>query len=227
MTEPRRRFISTPIYYASGEPHIGHAYTTILADILARFERQNGIDVLFLTGTDEHGPKIQDEAERRGMQPLELCDVMAERFSAAWTTLGISHDRFIRTTEDEHKSVVTAFLQRLWDRGQIYQAPYSGWYCIHEERFWTEKDLGPDNTCPDCGRAVNHLEETNYFFKMSEYQEELIAHIEQNPDWIVPEVRKNEVLGFLQKPLGDLSISRPKSRVSWGIPLPFAEDHTE
>jgi len=226
LTEPRRRYITTPIYYASGDPHIGHAYTTILSDILARFERQNGTDVLFLTGTDEHGPKIQDEAERRGMQPLELCDLMADRFSAAWTTLGISHDRFIRTTETEHESVVTAFLQRLWDRGQIYQAPYSGWYCIYEERFWTAKDLGPDNTCPDCGRAVTHLEETNYFFKMGEYQAELIAHIEQNPDWIVPEERKNEVLGFLQKPLADLSISRPKSRVNWGITLPFDEDHT-
>ncbi len=226
MTEPRRRYITTPIYYASGDPHIGHGYTTILSDILARFERQNGTDVLFLTGTDEHGPKIQDEAERRGMQPLELCDLMAERFSAAWTTLGISHDRFIRTTEAEHKSIVTAFLQRLWDRGQIYQAPYSGWYCIYEERFWTDKDLGPDNTCPDCGRAVNHLEETNYFFKMGEYQATLIAHIEQNPDWIVPEERKHEVLGFLQNPLGDLSLSRPKSRVNWGITLPFDEDHT-
>jgi len=226
LTDPPRWYLSTPIYYASGDPHIGHAYTTILSDVLARFARQDGTEVLFLTGTDEHGPKIQDEAERRGMQPLQLCDLMAERFSAAWTTLGISHDRFIRTTEAEHKAVVTAFLQRLWDRGQIYQGAYSGWYCIHEERFWTEKDLGQDNTCPDCGRPVNYLEETNYFFKMSEYQAALIAHIEQNPDWIVPEIRRNEVLGFLQKPLGDLSISRPKSRVAWGITLPFDEDHT-
>jgi methionyl-tRNA synthetase len=226
LTAPPRWYITTPIYYASGDPHIGHAYTTILADVLARFARQTGTTVFFLTGTDEHGPKIQDEAKRRGIQPLELCDLMAEGFSAAWTKLGISHDRFIRTTEAEHKAVVTAFLQRLWDRGQIYKAPYSGWYCVYEERFWTEKDLGPDNTCPDCGRAVDRVEETNYFFKMSEYQEALIAHIEQNPDWIVPEERKNEILGFLQQPLGDLSISRPKSRVHWGITLPFDEDHT-
>ena len=177
MTPPRRWYLTTPIYYASGNPHIGHAYTTILADVLARFARQIGTTVFFLTGTDEHGPKIQDEAERRGIQPLELCDLMAGGFSAAWTKLDISHDRFIRTTEDEHKAVVTAFLQRLWDRGQIYKAAYTGWYCVYEERFWTEKDLGPDNTCPDCGRGVDRVEETNYFFKMSEYQEALIEHI--------------------------------------------------
>ncbi len=225
VTDPRRTFITTPIYYASGEPHLGHAYTTILSDVLARFERQDGAEVLFLTGTDEHGPKIQDEADKQGMTPLELCDLMAERFRAAWERLGISHDRFIRTTEDEHKAVVTAFLQRLWDRGEIYRGSYSGWYCIHEERYWTEKDLGPDNACPDCGRPTTHLEETNYFFKMSAYQERLIAHIEETSDWIVPEIRRNEVLGFLRKPLEDLSISRPKARVSWGIPLPFDDDH--
>lgn len=224
MTD-RRTFLTTPIYYASGEPHIGHAYTTILADVLARFARQDGRDVLFLTGTDEHGPKIQDEAERKGMTPLQLCDVMAERFAGAWQQLAISHDRFIRTTEEEHKAVVTAFLERLWARGEIYKGAYSGWYCIHEERYWTEKDLGPDQTCPDCGRPVSYLEETNYFFKMSAYQEALIAHIEANPDWIVPEVRRNEILGFLRQPLGDLSISRPKSRVSWGISLPFDDEH--
>jgi len=220
-----RRFLTTPIYYASGDPHIGHAYTTVLADVLARFDRQNGVDVLFLTGTDEHGPKIQEEAERRGMAPIELCDLMADRFAAAWRTLHISYDRFIRTTEAEHVAVVRAFYQRLWDRGQIYQDHYSGWYCVHEERYWTEKDLGPDQTCPDCGRPVTHLEETNYFFRMSEYQEALIRHIEDNPDWIVPDIRRNEVQGFLRQKLGDLSVSRPRSRVSWGIPLPFDEDH--
>ena len=225
MTAPRRRYLTTPIYYASGEPHLGHAYTTILADVLARFDRQNGVDVFFLTGTDEHGQKIQEEAAKRGLEPIELCDLMAERFRAAWETLGISHDRFIRTTEAEHVAVVKAFLQRLWDRGEIYEGAYSGWYCIHEERYWTTKDLGPDNTCPDCGRPVTHVEEKNYFFRMSAYQEALIRHIEDNPDWIVPEMRKNEVLGFLKKPLGDLSISRPKSRLTWGIPLPFDDEH--
>ena len=225
MTEPRRRYLTTPIYYASGEPHLGHAYTTILADVLARFDRQNGVDVFFLTGTDEHGQKIQAEADKRGMAPIELCDLMAERFRAAWETLDISHDRFIRTTEAEHIAVVQAFLQRLWDLGEIYEGSYTGWYCIHEERYWTAKDLGPDETCPDCGRPVTHVEEKNYFFRMSAYQEALVRHIEENPGWIVPEMRRNEVLGFLKKPLGDLSISRPKSRLTWGISLPFDDEH--
>ncbi|MGD8319871.1 MAG: methionine--tRNA ligase [Gemmatimonadota bacterium] len=221
----RRRYLTTPIYYASGEPHLGHAYTTILADVLARFYRQDGADVFFLTGTDEHGQKIQEEASRRGMEPLALCDAMAERFEAAWRTLEISHDRFIRTTEAEHVAVVQAFLQRLWDRDQIYEDTYSGWYCIHEERYWTDKDLGPGNTCPDCGRPTRHVEEKNYFFRMSAYQDALVKHIEDNPDWIVPEIRKNEILGFLQKPLEDLSISRPKSRLRWGVTLPFDGEH--
>jgi methionyl-tRNA synthetase len=220
-----RRFYTTPIYYASGEPHLGHAYTTILTDVLARYARQEGHDVLFLTGTDEHGQKIQDEAEKRGVTPQELCDTMAERFESAWSTLNISHDRFIRTTEDDHKAVVTAFLQRLWDRGQIYEGTYSGWYCVSDERYWTEKDIGEERACQICGRPVTHVEEKNYFFRMSEWQEALIEQIEDNPDWIVPDIRRNEVLGFLGQPLGDLSISRPRSRVSWGIPLPFDPEH--
>lgn len=226
MTDrPRRRYLTTPIYYASGEPHLGHAYTTVLSDLLARFYRQDGADVLFLTGTDEHGQKIQEEAERRGVSPLELCNEMAERFEAAWDRLHVSHDRFIRTTEPEHVAVVTAFLERLWARDQIYEGVYTGWYCVPDERYWTEKDLGPDNTCPDCGRPTQYVEEKNYFFRMSDYQERLVDHIRTNPDWIVPDFRKNEVLGFLQKPLGDLSISRPKSRVSWGITLPWDDEH--
>jgi len=220
-----RRYLTTPIYYATGEPHIGHAYTTILADALARFYRQEGHDVRFLTGTDEHGQKIQEEAARRGVEPIRLCDEMAARFKAAWETLDISFDRFIRTTEEEHKAVVVAFMQRLHDRGHIYEGKYTGWYCVHEERYWTEKDLGPDQTCPDCGRPVREIEETNWFFRMSAFQEELIRHIHDNPDWIVPEIRKNEILGFLQQPLGDLSISRPRTRLQWGIPLPFAPEH--
>ncbi|MGD8729926.1 MAG: class I tRNA ligase family protein, partial [Gemmatimonadota bacterium] len=159
MSDQSRRYITTPIYYPSGEPHIGHAYTTILADVLARFWRQDGVDVLFLTGTDEHGPKMQEAAEKRGIEPIELCDQMAATFKAAWERLEISNDRFIRTTEPDHVAVVTAFLNRLWERGQIYEGSYSGWYCIHEERYWTEKDLGEGNTCPDCGRPTTYLEE--------------------------------------------------------------------
>jgi len=225
VSKTRRLFISTPIYYASGKPHIGHAYATILADLLARFGRQTGADVFFITGTDEHGQKMQEEAEHRGMKPIELCDTMAAAFRATWETLEISHNRFIRTTEPEHVAVVTAFLQRLWDRGEIYDGVYAGWYCVSDERYWTDKDLGPENTCSICGRKVTYVEERNYFFKMSNYQDALVRHIEDNPDWIIPEIRRNEVLGFLRQPLADLSISRPRSRVPWGIPLPFDEDH--
>jgi len=225
MAEASRWYLTTPIYYASGEPHIGHAYTTILADALARFQRRDGSRVLYLTGTDEHGPKIAEEAQRRGLSPIELCDTMADRFKEAWVRLGISNDRFIRTTEDEHKEVVREFVQRLYDRGHIYGGTYSGWYCIHEERYWTEKDLGPGLSCPDCSRSVRHIEEKNYFFRMSAFQDALLDHIEKTPDWIVPSSRLNEIRGFLQKPLGDLSISRPKARVPWGIELPFDSEH--
>ena len=220
-----RRYLTTPIYYASGEPHLGHAYTTVLTDFLARYYRQTGADVLFLTGTDEHGQKMQETAAEQGMRPIELADRMAERFEAVWKDLNISHDRFIRTTEAEHVGVVTAILERLWKKGQIYDDIYSGWYCVHEERYWTDKDVGPDHVCPDCGRPVSHLEEKNYFFRMSDHQKRLIQHIEENPRWIVPETRRNEVLGFLAQPLQDLSISRPKSRLEWGITLPFDDEH--
>lgn len=225
MTGQRRRYVTTPIYYASGEPHIGHAYTTILADVLARFHRQDGDHVLFLTGTDEHGQKIQEEADRRGIGPLELCDLMAARFREAWGELDIEFDRFIRTTEAEHVAVVQAFLQRLHDRGHIYAGTYEGWYCVPDERYWTEKDLGPDQTCPECGREVRRIEERNWFFRMSGFQDDLVRHLEANPDWIVPTVRQNEIRGFLDKPLEDLSISRPRSRLPWGVPLPFDEEH--
>jgi methionyl-tRNA synthetase len=225
LTQGAQTYLTTPIYYATGAPHIGHAYTTFLADTLARYYRQAGARVLFLTGTDEHGQKIQEEAARRGLEPLQLCDEMADRFVAAWSELDIEYDRFIRTTEAEHRSVVRAFLIRLHERDLIYEDLYKGWYCIHEERYWTEKDLTPEGNCPDCGRPVREIEEKNYFFRMSRFQDALIRHIQENPDWIVPEVRRNEVLGFLQNPLEDLSISRPRSRVSWGIPLPFDEEH--
>ena len=220
-----RRYLTTPIYYASGDPHIGHAYTTILADVLARFWRQDAADVFFLTGTDEHGQKIFEEASRRGIPPRELCDQMAAGFRAAWEDLDISFDRFIRTTEPEHVAVVTAFLQRLWDKGAIYEGMYRGWYCVHEERYWTEKDLGPDRTCPDCGRPTREIEEKNYFFRMSAYRDRLIGQIRENPGWIWPDVRRNEVLGFLDQALEDLSISRPKARLPWGITLPWDGEH--
>jgi len=225
VSRARRRYLTTPIYYANGEPHIGHAYTTFLADTLARYHRQAGAEVLFLTGTDEHGQKIQEEAARRGIPPQELCDRMAARFQETWRDLDIEYDRFIRTTEEEHIGVVRAFLTRLHDRGLIYEDVYRGWYCVPEERYWTSKDLTPEGNCPNCGRPVEEIEEKNYFFRMSRFRDDLVRHIEAHPDWIVPEVRRNEVLGFLQKPLSDLSISRPRTRVHWGIPLPFDPEH--
>ncbi len=214
-------YLTTPIYYASGEPHLGHAYTTILADVIARYRRRAGQDVLFLTGTDEHGQKIQEAAAEQGMSPLELCDLMAGRFEAAWEDLGISNDRFIRTTEAEHRAVVAALLERLKDNGHIYEAEYAGWYSVGQERYFTEKEIGPDRVDPIAGGPVQRIREKNYFFRMSHFQERLIRHIEENPDWIVPATRRNEVLGFLAQPLADLSISRPRSRIHWGIPLPW------
>ena len=217
-------YLTTPIYYASGEPHIGHAYTTILADVIARYRRRAGQDVLFLTGTDEHGQKIQEAAAEQGLSPLELCDLMAGRFEDAWKELGISHDRFIRTTEAEHRAVVSALLERLHDNGHIYEAEYAGWYSVGQERYFTEKEIGPGRVDPIAGGPVRRIREKNYFFRMSRFQERLVRHIEDNPEWIVPASRRNEVLGFLNQPLADLSISRPRSRIHWGIPLPWDPD---
>ena len=214
-------YLTTPIYYASGEPHIGHAYTTILADVIARYRRRAGQDVLFLTGTDEHGQKIQEAAAEQGMSPIELCDLMAGRFEEAWEELGISHDRFIRTTEAEHRAVVAALLERLRDNGLIYEAEYAGWYSVGQERYFTEKEIGPGRVDPIAGGPVRRIREKNWFFRMSRFRQRLIRHIEDNPEWITPAGRRNEVLGFLDQPLADLSISRPRARIHWGIPLPW------
>ncbi|MFY9268855.1 MAG: methionine--tRNA ligase [Candidatus Manganitrophaceae bacterium] len=223
--ESRPKFyLTTPIYYVNDQPHIGHAYTTIAADILARYHRLLQHDVFFLTGTDEHGQKVSQAAAKREVPPQQHADEMVVRFQALWKKLDISNDDFIRTTEARHTRVVQTVLQELWDKKEIYIAPYEGWYCLPDERFWTEKDL-VDGKCPDCGRPVEHLSEQNYFFKMGQYQDRLRWHIKQHPDFIQPESRRNEVLGFLEKPLGDLCISRPKSRLPWGIPFPFDPDY--
>lgn len=216
-------YLTTPIYYASGEPHLGHAYTTILADVLARYRRRTGHNVLFLTGTDEHGQKIQEAAAAQNMTPEQLCDLMAKRFQGAWATLGISHDRFIRTTEAEHRAVVRAFLERLHANGLIYESEYTGWYSVSQERYFTEREVGPERVDPVTGGPVERIQEKNYFFKMGAFHERLVRHIEDNPEWITPKSRRNEVLGFLGRPLADLSISRPRSRIHWGIPLPWDE----
>ncbi|MCI0468935.1 MAG: methionine--tRNA ligase, partial [Nitrospirae bacterium] len=221
-----RFYVTTPIYYVNDIPHIGHAYTTIAADILARHNRLNGKEVFFLTGTDEHGQKVEKAAKEKGMTPQEHSDSMVENYRNLWRGLNISNDGFIRTTDTEHKKVVQRLLQALFDKGEIEKRSYAGWYCIPDERFWTEKDL-IDGNCPDCGRTVERIHEENYFFLMSKYRERLIEYIEKNPDYILPETRKNEVIGFLKNnELGDLCISRPKQRLSWGIPLPFDDGYT-
>ena len=217
-------YVTTPIYYVNGEPHIGHAYTTILADVLAGYHRLFGDETYFLTGTDEHGQKLQDAAKKNGLTTQEFCDMNVLRFQNVWKKLNIKNDDFIRTTQERHKVIVSKILQDIYNKGEIYDAEYEGWYCVFEERFWTEKDL-IDGTCPDCRRPVNKITEKNYFFKMSKYQDWLIKYIKDNPDFIQPEFRRNEVLGFLRQPLGDLCISRPKSRLSWGIELPFDKDY--
>jgi methionyl-tRNA synthetase len=214
-------YITTPIYYVNDIPHIGHAYTTIAADVLARHHRLRGRKVFFLTGTDEHGQKVRKAAEERGLSPKEHCDIMVGNFKDLWEKLHVSNDAFIRTTDEGHKKVVRELLQALWDKGLIEARSYSGWYCTPDERFWTEKDLR-EGKCPECGRDVEKIDERNYFFLMSRYHERLLDHIEKHPRYILPETRRNEVLGFLRsQPLGDLCISRPIKRLPWGIPLPF------
>lgn len=223
---PETFYVTTPIYYVNDEPHLGHAYTTVLADVLARYARLRGAETFFLTGVDEHGQKVQNALRKLGQenpQPEALqayVDQMAVRFQTAWERLNISQDDFIRTTQARHKRVVEAVLQDLWERGEIYRGEYAGWYCVPDERFWTEKDLR-DGLCPDCGRPVEQIVEANYFFRMSKYQDWLVGYIQEHPEFIQPAHRRNEVLGFLRQPLGDLCISRPINRLNWGIPLPF------
>ncbi len=225
MTEANPFYLTTPIYYVNDVPHIGHAYTTIAADVLARYWRLRGREVFFLTGLDEHGQKVQQAADKAGVDPQVHCDKLAPQFQTLWQRLNISNDAFIRTTDPEHKSIVQRYLQDLYDKKLIYKDSYTGWYCTFDERFWTEKDV-ESGLCPDCKRPVEQLSEHNYFFKMGQYQNQLLDHIKQHPSFIRPESRRNEVLGFLQtQKLGDLSISRPKSRLSWGIELPFDNNY--
>lgn len=221
--KPDYFYVTTPIYYVNDVPHIGHAYTTMLADVLARYHRLLDVPTHFLTGTDEHGQKVHDAAHSAGVTPQEQADSTVVRFLDAWKKLGISHDDFIRTTEKRHTTVVQDILRSLYDRGEIYRGEYEGWYCVSEERFYTEKEL-VDGMSPE-GKPVEKIVEANYFFKMGQYQEWLIDHIEKNPEFIQPDFRRNETLGFLKKPLGDLCISRPKTRLPWGVDLPWDDDY--
>ncbi len=213
-------YITTPIYYVNAQPHLGHAYTTIVADAYSRFSALRGEDVRFQTGTDEHGDKIAEAAEKENIHPQEYVDKISRLFRDTWDFIQITPDNFIRTTDRDHMATVQAILQQVYDNGDIYFDEYSGLYCKGCERFLTEKEL-VDGKCPDHQVAPQEIAEQNYFFRMSKYQQQLIDHINDNPDFITPVRYKNEVLSFLSEPLEDLCISRPTSRLTWGIELPF------
>jgi len=222
-----KKYITTPIYYVNGSPHIGHAYTTIVGDCLARYWRSQGKaeDVYYLTGTDEHGHKIQKTAEEMNLSPQEVTDQISETFKDLWKQLDIQYDDFIRTTEPRHIKAVEKVLNILKEFGDLYEDTFGGWYCVPCETFWTESQL-VDKKCPDCQRDVDYIEEQNWFFRLKKYQNWLLDHLKDNEDFIFPRTRYNEVLSFLEKnELIDLCISRPKDRLTWGIPLPFAKDH--
>lgn len=216
-------FISTPIYYVNARPHLGHGYTTVVADSISRFHRLKGEATFFLTGTDEHGDKIVQAAEANGQQPKEYADAISQLFKDLWPSLEISNDQFIRTTDERHKKCVQHVLQQVFDKGDIYFDEYGGHYCFGCERFYTEKEL-VDGKCPDHQTVPTFIKEKNYFFRMSKYLEPLRQHIEANPEFIQPERYRNEVLSMLKEDLGDLCISRPKTRLTWGIELPFDRD---
>ncbi len=219
---PQPFYVTTPIYYVNDVPHIGHAYTTLACDVLARYKRARGHEVFFLTGTDEHGQKVEKAAQTRGETPNELADRVVKRFQALWERLNISHTDFIRTTQERHKKGVWKLFENIQAKGDIYLGEYEDWYCTPCETFWTETQL-LDGNCPDCGRPTDKLKEESYFFRMSKYQEALLAHIEANPDFIQPKSRRNEILSFVREGLRDLSISR--TTFSWGIPVPDNEKH--
>ncbi len=217
-------YITTPIYYVTDAPHIGHLYCTVACDIMARYQRLRGKDVWFLTGTDEHGQKIEKKAKENNETPRALADRVVERYREAWKVYGIENDDFIRTSEPRHIEVVQEYVSRLMKTGDIYLGSYEGWYCVPDETYWTETQL-VDGKCPDCGRPVERLKEESYFFKMSKYEKALLEHIEKNPSFIFPESRKNEVLGFIKQGLKDISISR--TTIEWGIPMPADDKATK
>ena len=217
MSQKKTFYVTTPIYYVNDKPHIGHAYTTVAADIISRYKRMCGYDVFFLTGTDEHGQKMEQSAQKQGMQPIQLADKNNARFRELWKILNISNDDFIRTTQERHKKAVLEMIKKMQAKGDIYLGEYEGWYCTPCEAYWTETQLMEGNLCPDCGRETAKLKESSYFFKMSKYQDAILEHINNNPDFIRPESRRNEIISFIKEGLRDLSISR--INFSWGIPM--------
>ncbi len=217
-------YVTTPIYYVNASPHIGHAYTTIVADVLARYHKLSGYRTFFMTGTDEHGDKIAEAAQQAGVDPKTYADRISAQFRALWPELNVRHDYFIRTTDENHVQVVRGILQKVYDAGDIYFGHYEGHYCVGCERFYMEKEL-VDGLCPDHQCEPEHRKESNYFFRMSKYQDWLVSYIQEHPDFIRPERYRNEALAFLREPLEDLCISRPKSRLTWGITLPFDDNY--
>ncbi|MGI6452657.1 MAG: methionine--tRNA ligase [Syntrophomonadaceae bacterium] len=215
-------YITTPIYYPSDNLHIGHAYTTVAADCMARFKRMQGYDVYYLTGTDEHGQKIEKVAHAKGMEPKAYVDGIVADIKKLWEKMLISHDDFIRTTEPRHEEVVKQVFQKIYDKGDIYVSQYEGWYCTPCETFFTTRQL-VDGNCPDCGREVQLLKEESYFFNMSKYADRLLHHIETHPEFIQPESRRNEIVSFIKSGLEDLCVSR--TTFKWGIPVPFNDKH--
>jgi methionyl-tRNA synthetase len=216
-------YITTPIYYPSGNLHIGHAYTTVAADALARYKRMQGYDVWFLTGTDEHGQKIERKAKSEGKEPLEFVDDIVAGIRHLWDKMLITHDDFIRTSEDRHKKVVQKIFKKIYDNGDIYKSEYEGWYCTPCETFFTERQLAENQTCPDCGRPVELVKEESYFFKMSKYADRWLQYMEDHPDFIQPKTRRNEMINFVKQGLEDLCVSR--TTFSWGIPVPINDKH--
>jgi len=216
-------YITTPIYYPSDKLHIGHSYTTVAADAISRYKRLRGYDVMFLTGTDEHGQKIQRKAEAKGVTPKQYVDEIVSGIKELWKLMKITNDRFIRTTDKEHEAAVQKIFKKLYDNGDIYKSEYEGWYCTPCESFWTKTQLN-EGKCPDCGREVELTKEESYFFRLSKYQDRLIKHIEENPDFIQPVSRQNEMLSnFLRPGLEDLCVSR--TTFNWGIPVSFDDKH--
>jgi methionyl-tRNA synthetase len=222
----KKFYVTTPLYYPTDLPHIGSAYTTIAADVLARFWRLQGADVWFLTGTDEHGQKMEKAAAAAGKEPEAFSDEMVRSFVELWRTLEITNNDFIRTTEPRHEKVVLQIFEKLKKKGDIYKGKYEGWYCVPDESFWTDMQVvreGDRILCPDCRRPVERLKEESYFFKLSKYQKKILDHIKRNPDFIQPDIRRNEIVNFINQGLHDLSISRTATQ--WGIPIPGDPKH--
>jgi len=223
----KKFYITTPIYYVNSEPHIGSAYTTIIGDIIARYKRLTGYDVFYLTGTDEHGQKILQAAKEKEKDPQLLCDELSEKFKKLWEDLNITNDYFIRTTDPNHMKTVQLFVSKMLENGDIYKGIYKGWYCVPCETYWNEEEIEIDENekqvCPSCGRPLNFVEEENYFFRLSKYTEPLLNHFKNNPDFVEPEFRKNEMLKILESGLKDLSITR--TTFNWGIPMPNDPKH--